>query len=632
MTRVAPDPFLSLRSACQTLLLRLRPWSTRSNLIWVIGVFVVSVVVLVTYYSALQVGYWFDDYNLLKIVGRPEWVEFLASSFDPRAQPLWYRPIQQVQWRIEYVLLGGDAFGYHVIQNLFHLTNCVILFGLVGRISRNRRVGFLAALIYAVLPAYSLSVFWVSVADPLASSFYLLAVWLWVDYLEKGGWARFALTFISFVFSLLTKETGLTLPITLLLVDRWLVAKPTRLQHWMRRIAPFFLLLVLWALLVRNVIMTKLPVGYSSAVLSRWLSNMVYGVSALVFPWSIDLPVRYVALLAFLCFFIYGLVARKLWLLFLCAVGLFSVAPMANLPSVAARYFYLPTMVSAVGAGVIVEGMWRFIRTRASATRLDRLGWSTLALVVLVVTLMDSAAIGEAAEGFSTLARQARLQFRPVFQQHATFEPGTFLYFIEPPFSTYNISGFMFLRYGANVSVGGNDYEVQAGLRNYNTSYVFYTDDQNTMREQRVDPAAVVSISPALPMQFGPAVSLEGFEAVKTNAKPGEAIILILYWRTLGKMDKDYTVFAHLLNDNGALVASYDSQPRRGTMPTSVWQPGHMIVDAVMVPIDSSVPSGQGYRIEVGLYYLPTMERLPITQAGNRTGDTVVFKSFSVEP
>jgi len=626
------DRWSPLSTARQRLVLRVQSQIKRLGLMPLIAAFAISAVVLVTYYPTLNVGFWHDDYNHLESGGRPGWSEFLINIFDPRVLRSWYRPVQELQWRIEYILFGSDAFWYHVVHLSVHLVNCVLLFALIGRLSRSWRAGFVGALVYSGLSAYSLSVFWLAVPDPLASFFCLLAIWLWMDYLEQHSWWRSGLAFASFVMGVLTKEIVFTLPITLMLVDRWLVAKPSRWQKWATRIAPFFAFLPIWAILEWNVLVHKLTVESSR---SDWLgvvSNLGFYVGALAFPWAIDSAIRYLTLLVLVGLFLYALLTRKFRILSLGAIGALSIIPMVSSLEPGARYLYLPLMVSAAGIGIIVDRLQEVIRGHFSNRILASLMSGVLVLAVTFTALTESYETAQAAEGFSGFTRQMRLQFRSIFQQHPTFQPNTLLYFVEPPFSSYNVSGLVFLRYGANVTVKGNDVEGTAGFRTYTSSFVIYSGDQGELKEQQVDQSASANIDPPLPVQFGSGISLDGFEVVRTHARPGEPIILILYWRALHKIDKDYTVFTHLLDANGAIVAGNDSQPRRGNWPTTLWQPGHLVEDAIILPITSDVPAGQGYRIEVGLYYLPTSERLTIAGSVSAGKNVVVFSSFDVKP
>ena len=84
---------------------------------------------------------------------------------------------------------------------------------------------------------------------------------------------------------------------------------------------------------------------------------------------------------------------------------------------------------------------------------------------------------------------------------------------------------------------------------------------------------------------------------------------LTLYWQAEQPDGVDYTVFVHLLGQEGQLVSGQDNQPVRGSYPTGIWEPGEVIPDEYGLDT-SDLPPGE-YRIEIGLYVLATGERLP---------------------
>ncbi len=90
-------------------------------------------------------------------------------------------------------------------------------------------------------------------------------------------------------------------------------------------------------------------------------------------------------------------------------------------------------------------------------------------------------------------------------------------------------------------------------------------------------------------------------------------VYLTLYWQGFGETKNAYTVFVHLLDAHGLIVAQHDAQPRDGTYPTFIWDVGEIITDEyeLVVPPTARAP----FLIEVGLYTQPNLKRLPI---GNR--------------
>jgi hypothetical protein len=96
-----------------------------------------------------------------------------------------------------------------------------------------------------------------------------------------------------------------------------------------------------------------------------------------------------------------------------------------------------------------------------------------------------------------------------------------------------------------------------------------------------------------------------------------------LYWQSKSRAPDDYTVFVHLVDVSGALRAQQDSAPRGGTYPTSIWEPSEIIVDSYTLPIPRDA-AGADYRIEVGMYTWPDLQRLTTSDAESRPlGDHV---------
>ncbi len=144
-------------------------------------------------------------------------------------------------------------------------------------------------------------------------------------------------------------------------------------------------------------------------------------------------------------------------------------------------------------------------------------------------------------------------------------------------------------------------------------------------------PADAVSLGPDLDVveaTFGGVVELEAAR-LPDSAERGQPIELTLRWRSVAATDVDYTVFVHVTDAAGIQVAAADAQPRDGLYPTSWWEPGETVIDVHTLAPD--LPAGV-YRIEIGLYDLATMERLPVVHGGTATGDTLAIGELPVTP
>jgi hypothetical protein len=120
------------------------------------------------------------------------------------------------------------------------------------------------------------------------------------------------------------------------------------------------------------------------------------------------------------------------------------------------------------------------------------------------------------------------------------------------------------------------------------------------------------SIAHSIQADVGQDFHLLGYDLRPAQAQPGEIVHLTLYWEAIHKPTGDYTVFTHLLNPMGQMHSQKDNQPQGGMYPTYLWDEGERIQDEYELTIAPDAPPGS-YQIAVGMYYLPTLERLPVT-------------------
>ncbi len=83
---------------------------------------------------------------------------------------------------------------------------------------------------------------------------------------------------------------------------------------------------------------------------------------------------------------------------------------------------------------------------------------------------------------------------------------------------------------------------------------------------------------------------------------------LNLHWQALAQPPHAYTVFVHVLDAQGNLIAQQDNMPVHDQLLTSCWQPGEHVAD----PYTLALPAGGAppASVEVGLYRLDTGARL----------------------
>jgi hypothetical protein len=129
-------------------------------------------------------------------------------------------------------------------------------------------------------------------------------------------------------------------------------------------------------------------------------------------------------------------------------------------------------------------------------------------------------------------------------------------------------------------------------------------------------------------------IELLGYSFDRETARPGETLAVRLIWRASRPLDAAYTVFVHLLDDSGRLVAQQDNMPRQGELPTTCWSPGELVEDGYHLALDPALPAGR-YTVRAGLYRLDWLlagnpdHRLPALQNG-QAGDAVELGAVTI--
>lgn len=119
------------------------------------------------------------------------------------------------------------------------------------------------------------------------------------------------------------------------------------------------------------------------------------------------------------------------------------------------------------------------------------------------------------------------------------------------------------------------------------------------------------------------------------KAGAGDSIEIRIKWRAIHPPENSYTVFVHLNDSNGAVIASKDYTPLGGSFPTMLWFPKWIEGQRVIDPYRLTLPrDAEGeYYIEIGLYGLRSVARASALDAdGKLAGDRFVLGGVRVQP
>jgi hypothetical protein len=131
---------------------------------------------------------------------------------------------------------------------------------------------------------------------------------------------------------------------------------------------------------------------------------------------------------------------------------------------------------------------------------------------------------------------------------------------------------------------------------------------------------------------FGNQIDLLGFESTGQLSYGTESLEVTLYWEARQPPADDYVVFVHLVDTNGEFVASHDGPPMDRRYPTGAWFPGEVVPDVHRIVLDPGIPVGI-YRLQVGMYRWPSLERLPVwdTRGVEQTDRVIALQSIEIQ-
>ena len=208
-----------------------------------------ALVACAVYANSLHNGFTIDDQTIIQ--GNPL-VHHLASMRDIWVSPYWpnmpvqvglYRPLTIVMYAVEWALWHGQPMGFHLVNVLLHAAVCALVVLLVLRLGAPPLAAAVGGVLFAIHPVHVEAVSGiVGRAEVLMTLFVLLACFL---HLWRSGpvvlrWVGIAACFLA---AMLAKESAVSLPLLLVIVD-WL--DPRRQKPLWRTVwddAPLYLLL-----------------------------------------------------------------------------------------------------------------------------------------------------------------------------------------------------------------------------------------------------------------------------------------------------------------------------------------------------------------------------------------------------
>jgi hypothetical protein len=249
------------------------------------------------------------------------WAQFTGGP------PSFYRPLFVIWMRANFMLSGLSPWGWHFLSILKHLSVAMLLGLLAWKRLNDALAALTAATLFALHPAQTESVSWVTVPDPLMSAGILVALLLYFRYMDglspavqerrlldqpkrlrkkpagQPSSLWLGASAVAYFAALLAKETAIVFPCLILaldlhmgrsLMDSKLPSKSgeanlrARLAQTILRMLPFACVTVLYLLLRLNALSGKLGAVTQhlpwTTLLLSWPSILCFYVKVLLLP------------------------------------------------------------------------------------------------------------------------------------------------------------------------------------------------------------------------------------------------------------------------------------------------------------------------------------------------------------
>jgi hypothetical protein len=246
------------------------------------------------------------------------WAQF------PGGPPSFYRPVFALWMRISFLLSALSPWGWHLLSIAKHVAVAALLGTLTLRLLRDSTTALLAAALFALHPAQTESVSWVTVPDPLMSAGVLAALLCYVRYLQRDvrtgeqtsrrksrktrerktprrSIVWLAASVAAYFAALLAKETAIIFPVVIVGLN--LCLKPTldspkghgrsavastRVSGAFRHVVPFLCVTLLYLAMRFSALGSTLGAATQhlswSTVMLSWPATLWFYVKVLFWP------------------------------------------------------------------------------------------------------------------------------------------------------------------------------------------------------------------------------------------------------------------------------------------------------------------------------------------------------------
>ena len=589
--------------------------------------------------------FWEDPFDLGQVDGH----SYLDLFSVPNSNS-YYRPLTLVLMK----LLGGDGMAhapwpYHALNIGAHCLAAVVLFGAASRWFRDAKAAFVAAILFLLYPPAFEATSRAISPHSIVALLVIGALWLYTLGRENKCGKLLAVSFAIITVAMFFQENAVLAPFMLIALELFLWQQ--------RRIDRYSLAVLLYLIpsVIFSLIWMSIPKPAASEfTLGLHLEQVLYLSQSISYPFArlislaggLGLSSLWQAILAlFLTFVLFAILMGRrktlpilllvlVWWLIACSLA--AITRSMDYLSVAPRLMYFPSLAAALGWASLILG-------KSRSRPVVGIGLSSLLVLALVIQsigslekeiqlyqqgsrLMDQIVV-EGKKG----GKQLYVNVPDRFEYCSALYPIGYWGMLLAPVSQ-DLSDFVHFASGVQMQTkslsdfvmddamikatpycvntrGSNAYASDAlydsvlwADKTYLT--IYHPDGSLTL-------ALVGSISAASSSEapIGRVGNIAEVLGGTVELRAGSVIVSVR-WRSQRAAGPSDTLFVHILDANGKLVAQEDGNSLGGLIFPSAWRSGNEVLDRRSIMLTAPLPPGT-YRVTTGMYDRSTGQRYP---------------------
>jgi Flp pilus assembly protein TadD len=185
----------------------------------------VFVAACLVYAGGVNGAFMWDDINLVLQNTKTHGLEQLPTLLGLGDARFGFRMIRDLSYAVDYSVGGLAPPMYHISNIVYHGITSVLVYHLIGRLTRHPSAAFWGAMLFAIHPIHVDAVAYISGRrDILSALFYVAGMLAFIRFRDTTKLIWFAFAVLLAVLGVMAKEMAATLPLAWFLYDAWAAA------------------------------------------------------------------------------------------------------------------------------------------------------------------------------------------------------------------------------------------------------------------------------------------------------------------------------------------------------------------------------------------------------------------------